>query len=336
MRRRYWVGAADVIYWQITAARLRGGLHDWIAAQRAQGWEVEAGAFSTRGWPQAAIVTVPNLTLRHRGPEVPGNLSWASAGVSVSVSLHHPTELDITPSGPQHIRIGEAPEAIVTGDQIRLSVGPLQEDRLSLALYARALQVEPAAGGWHLTVGLLNAQAQVVPAAGQSEPAVAYSVNTEAIALPATARWPLGPNISSLSAEGALNGPLPPVRNITRWAEAWRDGGGSLDISHLALGWGTLGLTSTATLALDDRLQPMGSGSARLVGYAETLDLFAASGLLSRSAATAAKAILSLIAGTGDSDQPSAVDVPLTLQYRTLSMRQVPLVRLPELDWPNR
>jgi hypothetical protein len=28
------------------------------------------------------------------------------------------------------------------------------------------------------------------------------------------------------------------------------------------------------------------------------------------------------------------VEVPLTLQYRTLSMRQVPLVRLPELDWP--
>ncbi len=73
-----------------------------------------------------------------------------------------------------------------------------------------------------------------------------------------------------------MNGPLPQARDITRWAEAWRDGGGSLEITHLTMGWGPLGLTSSATLALDDQLQPMGSGNARIVGYAETLDRLAA------------------------------------------------------------
>ena len=47
-------------------------------------------------------------------------------------------------------------------------------------------------------------------------------------------------------------------------------------------------------------------------------------------------ALATLMAGSGDSNEPSTVDVPLTLQYRTLSMRQVPLIRLPELDWPAR
>ena len=152
--------------------------------------------------------------------------------------------------------------------------------------------------------------------------------------MPATVKWPLGPNISSLSAEG-LNGPLPPPQDIVPWASAWRDGGGSLELSI----WRWLGTTwphHAGTLALDDQLQPMGSGNARLVGYAETLDRLAAAAILSKSAATAAKAMLSLMAGTGEGDEPSAVDVPLTLQYRTLSMRQVPLVRLPELDWPAR
>ena len=78
----------------------------------------------------------------------------------------------------------------------------------------------------------------------------------------------------------------------------------------------------------------MGSGNGRVVGYAATLDKLAAGGMLTKSAATVAKALLSLMAGAEDPDQPSSVDVPLTLQYRTLSMRQVPLVRLPELDWP--
>ena len=98
--------------------------------------------------------------------------------------------------------------------------------------------------------------------------------------------------------------------------------------------WGPLDLSASATIALDEQLQPMGAGSARLVGYAEALDALAAHAAISRSAATAAKAVLSLMANNPDDGRPPDVDVPLTLQYRTLSMRQVPLARLPEIDWP--
>jgi hypothetical protein len=147
-------------------------------------------------------------------------------------------------------------------------------------------------------------------------------------------RSPLGSTISSLSFDGKLNGQLPPPGPIASWAEAWRDGGGSLEIAHLAVGWGPLGVTGGASLALDDQLQPMGSGTTHLVGYAEALDKLAAGAVLTKSAATAAKAVLSLLAGSGAGNEPASVDVPLTLQYRTLSMRQVPLLRLPELDWP--
>jgi len=350
MRRRYWVlmaailiplAAAHVIYWQIASVRLQTGLRSWIAEQRAQGWQVESGSFAAGGWPRAAAVTVPNLTLRHAGPELPGNVSWASAEVTVSLSLYQPDELRIALTGPQHVRIGDAPDAIVTGDEIGLSVGLLEPDKLPLALRAKSLRVEPASGAWHVTVGLLNGTGAVTPAAGRLQPAVGFSVSTEAIALPAIVKWPLGANISSLSIEGALGGPLLRVHDITAWARAWRDGGGSLTMSHFALGWGPMGVSATATLALDDQLQPIGSGSGRWVGYGETLDRLAASGVLSRSAATAAKAVLSLIggsgmAGTGANDQPAVVDVPLMLQYRTLSMHQVPLIRLPELDWPDR
>jgi hypothetical protein len=44
--------------------------------------------------------------------------------------------------------------------------------------------------------------------------------------------------------------------------------------------------------------------------------------------------VLSLVAHSPEDGSPPDVEVPLTLQYRTLSMRQVPLVRLPEVDWP--
>ncbi|MBS0642377.1 MAG: DUF2125 domain-containing protein, partial [Proteobacteria bacterium] len=189
-------------------------------------------------------------------------------------------------------------------------------------------------GGWYMTAGLVSADFDIATTQAPVRPPVQFSFSSEAIGLPGTLRWALGPNISSLALDGKLNGPLPPVQDVRRWAEAWRDGGGSLEISHLAAGWGPLGMSGGATLALDEQLQPMGSGNAKLVGFAEALDRLAAAGVLTKSAATAAKAVLSLLAGSAAGDDPPTVEVPLTLQYRTLSMRQVPLVRLPELDWP--
>jgi hypothetical protein len=186
-----------------------------------------------------------------------------------------------------------------------------------------------------LTLGHLDVDAVVNQAAAQGQPAVSMSVKAEAIDLPARLNWPLGPHIASVRLDAALNGPLPDATGLTAVATAWRDDGGSLEVRHVETHWGPLGLTATATLALDPELQPMGTGTAQVTGYAATLDALAKNGLMSRSAATTANAVLSLLADTPGDGGPSEVDVPLSLQYRTLSMRQVPLVRLPELDWPQ-
>jgi hypothetical protein len=347
MRRRYTfiivaipllLIAGHFAYWRFAAERVRQGYQEWLTARTAEGWNVASGAPSIGGWPRTATLALPNLTLRHAGPAIPGDVQVASSGVTLSVSLFSPATLRISSTGPIHLRIHDVPDVILTGDEDWISVPLLQSSSRGIDLHVSGLRIEPATGAWHATVGLLNAHTMIADEGNtdQAQAPVTFSVSSEAIALPAVIKWPLGTNISSLSFDGVLNGPLPSARDATAWAEDWRDGGGSLAVTHFALGWGPLGLSSSATLALDDQLQPMGSGNGRVVGYAPTLDRLAAAGMLTKSAATAAKAVLTLMAGTTDADEPSAVDVPLTLQYRTLSMRQVPLVRLPELDWPNR
>ncbi len=345
MRRRYWVMivalpvfiiAADFAYWIVASERLLGGVQQWMMAQRASGWTVSAGPSSIGGWPLAAEVTYRSLALHHAGDDIPGDLSWTSDGVKVSLSLLHPTVLTVSPIGPQHVSIGDIPDTILSGEEMSFTLPLPADSGLFLDLHVKSLKLTPAKGGSGSTVGLLSGHAEMAGSADGKPRAIVFSASAEAIALPASMKWPLGPNISSLFLSGTLNGPLPAVHGITDWADAWRDGGGSLEVKHFTIGWGPLGFTSSATLALDEQLQPMGSGSARLIGYAEALDRLAASGTLTKSAATVAKAVLSLMAGTPDSGTPTAVDVPLTLQYRTLSMRQVPLVRLPELDWPAR
>ena len=346
MRRTLWVVAVAVpvllvagefAYWRLAVGRLQAGFEDWRAARAAAGWQVESGPGGSGGWPLTARLDVPNLTLRHGGASMPGQLQVA-ANVALAVSLADPTTLRIGLNGPAHVQVGDLPEVVLSGDEAWASL-PLRSDRSPpVDLHAGNLRISPPAASWQATVGLLNGRLLIAdpPPADPSRPDATLSLSAEAVALPAGVQWPLGANISSLSLDSALNGRLPANRDIRDWMQGWRDGGGSLGISHLAMGWGPLGLAGSAVLSLDDQLQPMGNGTGHIVGYAAALDRMAASGVLTRSAATAVKAVLSLLAGASESETGSAVDVPLILQSRTLSMHQVPLLRLPALDWPSR
>jgi hypothetical protein len=328
------------LYWHLATGRLETGFRVWQAQARAAGWTVTAGTTKAGGWPLTALLQVDGLSIEGGEPDIPGGFAWTAQQAQLHVSLLAPRSLLIDARGPQTLRLGHGPVVPYAAERLALDVPLTAGDPPSSVgiqadnLHAQTRADSPAAGS--LTIGSLRGHAEIRLDAPQGETAIGFSLSAEAVGLPTDVRWPLGPQMSSVSLEGALEGPVPQTPGLTARATGWRDGGGSLEIQHLAVGWGPLGLSGSATIALDDQLQPMGAGTSRLVGYAAALDALAANGALTRSAATAAKAVLSLLASTPGDNEPSAVDVPLTLQYRTLSMRQVPLVRFPELDWPSQ
>ncbi|MBN9561416.1 MAG: DUF2125 domain-containing protein [Alphaproteobacteria bacterium] len=330
--------AGHALYWRWATQRLEQGFLAWAADRRAHGWVVRAGEPGRGGWPLAATVSVPGLHVEGGQNDIPDGFAWDAERVRLSVRLLQPRSLSISAEGNQRLRLSDLPEIPYTADRLHADV-PFEPgvpahvaDIVARDLRAGMPSGKEAASG--LTIGLLQVHGEVRPAAPQGEPVLAFTTSAEAIGLPPDVRWALGSRISSLSINGALNGPLPRVPGLVHRATAWRDGGGSLAIQRLALGWGPLGLTGSATLALDMRLQPMGTGTARIVGYAETLDALAASGAITKQAAMAAKALAGLIARIpADGGRPE-IEVPLTLQDRTLSIRQIPLARIPELLWP--
>jgi hypothetical protein len=346
MRRRLWILppagvllliAAHFAIWRYEARQLDAGFAAWQADRRAAGWTVSAGTPERGGWPLAATLTVPQVALRGGEPDIPGGLSWSTELLDLHINLLSPGTLQLSAGGVQHLRLADLPDIAYTADST-VALLPLEAETPphSVSLTIRNLRaglpdIDPGAS---LTVGLVQLDGAIKPAAAAGEAALTWRLSTEAIALPAGRSWALGSRISSLAIEGAVDGPVPMARGLVPRATAWRDGGGTLEIKHLAMGWGPLGLSGAATLALDPRLQPMGTGSVRLIGYAASLDALAAGHVLTANTAVAAKAVLSLLATAPEGGGPPEVEVPLTLQDRTLSMRQVPLMKLPEVIWP--
>lgn len=348
MRRGLWmlltalllaVAIGDTIVWHIAVQRMRVGLADWIAATRASGWAVSATAPEAGGWPLAATLTLRDVVLRGGESDIPNGLAWRAEQVVLRIAPRRPDVLEIDGEGAQHLRLADAPDIPYTSAGLQLLV-PLQADpsAQTLDLHGYSLQATIPAGGATDTVTLdrLDADAVLNPAAPKGQAAVSLSATAGGIGLPPRLKWPLGPRIASISLDAALNGPVSGVAGVTARATAWRDGGGAVEVRRFEALWGVLGLAATARLALDPELQPMGTGTARVTGYAAALDDLARGGVITRSAATTAKALLFLLAAAPDDGGPSEVEVPLSLQHHVLSMRQVPLVRLPELDWPPR
>ena len=348
MRRRLWMllialllvaAIGDTLAWHFATQRMRAGLANWVAARRATGWSMSSATPEAGGWPLAATLILRDVALQGGAPDIPDGLAWRAEHVVLRLDLLRPLVLRIDAEGAQHLRVADAPDIPYTAARLQLLV-PLPADPSAQAidLHGEALRASiPVAGAADaLTLDRLDVDAVLHPAAPQGQAAVSMSVKADGIGLPSRLNWALGPRIASIVLDAALNGPLPDATGLTAAATSWRDDGGSLAVQHIETHWGPLGLNATATLALDPELQPMGTGTARVTGYAETLDALARNGRMSRSAATTAKAVLSLLASARDDGSPSEVEVPLSLQYRTLSMRQVPLVRLPELDWPQQ
>ena len=329
------LAGADYAYWNWAAQTLLRGIQTWVTERRAEGWRIELGPISVAGWPNVVTARIASIHMARFAREIDGDIDISVNGTTLSVALWRPTELSLVLDGDQRVALNGRPPYLLRGDSLSASIPLANQASTPVTAQGRGLRLEAGDGVWVTVIAAIDGEAMMART-DQGQPAVDFGIAATGIELPNSVKWPLGTSIRNIAIAGRCDGPFPAARSAATLARDWRDGGGSLELKQATVDWGPLVMSGTATLALDDQLQPMGSGNAKVTGYVEALDRLAAAGVLTRSAATVAKAMLSLLAGTGTGDVPTEVEVPLSLQYRTLSMRQVPLVRLPELDWPSQ
>jgi hypothetical protein len=331
------LAVAHTALWMIATARLQDELAGWQMRRRAAGWTAAAGQPVRAGWPFAAAVRLADPVLAGGDKDVPGGLSWHAGEAELAIALLRPDVLRVRLSGQQRLRLSTLPEFGFAADRFELTI-PLNAssaDRGPLDLAATGLQVALSTGA--LDIAAIALHADTWPAAPPGQAALAVTCTAETINLPPLRHarpWPIGSHIAAASFEAALTGPWPGAGDVALRAASWRDAGGKLEVRRLALAWGALGLSASATAALDEQMQPMGAATARVQGYDAALHALVSSGVLGTRVAQAIGGVLGLLARPAEQGGAPQVEVPITLDNRTLSLGPFPLVRLREWVWP--
>ena len=345
--------AANSVVWLVAARQIEAAFHDWVAARRSEGWQVQTGPERLGGWPLSACVTVAGFAISGGQALVPGGLAWRSFRLLLSVDPLTPRRLRVRAQGEQRFRIAGSPEIALAASRIEAALplfagsGPAE----SMAINATEPRLGPAGLDPDLiragTLGVEVSLASSAVGAGQpgigtraaavagTRPELQLQVHATSVRIAHAGLAALGRDIALVSLAAVMTGPLPSGPAWTAELGAWRDGGGALTVRDFSLIWGPLAVGAAGRLVLDRAMQPAGEATARILGYTAALDALVAHGSIGPGAATAAKAVLMLLAHPAATPgAPPEVDVPLRLEDRTLSVGSIPLLEVPALSWP--
>jgi hypothetical protein len=328
-------GAGHALLWQWMANQLEDGFAAWTAVRRSQGWQVAHGPPQRGGWPFTVTLTLPQFRLAGGEATLPGGMAWQADRLVLRLQPPRLDRLQLDLAGRHRLRLGDA-ELPFTADRLHGTL-PLEQGVLpsELTMEGERLRLGTAADGVELRTLQLALATRITAIEG--EPAVTLRGAADDLTLPAgagPALTALGRTIASVMLEAAITGPVPPGRTPAAQAAAWREGGGTLNLRSLALRWGPVAATTTATLTLDEALQPMGAATLRLTGGPEALDAAAAAGLVPARTAATARTFVRLLSRSPPDGGPPQLEVPLTLEDRTLTLARIAVARLPPWHWP--
>ena len=309
-----------------------------LVAPPLAGWRASGGALRRGGWPLAATVEVPALSAAGPLGNAPGETwRWQAERLAVSLAFARPRTVEVTIGGQQSVQVGTASPIPFTAQRLVALVtfeigGPARTVTVEVAGLHAALPTGP------LGIARLEIGTDQRPAAQKGEPVLVVMIAAQGINLPPGQPWPLGPTIERFLLDLVVTGPMPNIPDLADRAAAWRDGGGAVEVRRLELNWGEVTLSGGATLALDGQLQPVGAATARVAGHAAALRALTVAGMLTPRTSVAAGAVLALMARPPAGGGTPVVEVPFSLQNRTLALGggalgRIPLVRVPELVW---
>lgn len=321
-----WVAAIGVaaislafFAWLIVAQQIEERTLAWAEARKAEGYTLAWQSFDVGGFPF-------RFELAFAEPRI-GRNGWTAEAPRLEASYR--------PWRPDRIDLA-APRLSLAGPD---GAGSIEQARGEVRLeggQATQVAIEGAAATARIRTDDLGRadRARLVvdgfsPAAdGAQNETISGSMSLwGAKPNPPLAEQLLFPDPFDFAATGAIKGPLADLA-------AWRDAGGTIDLSRVVLVWGPVKLDGNATLALDGQMRLLGAGTAKVQGVTPLLDRLVSKGQVRPQDASVAKVVLGLLAKP-TADGGSEITVPITAQDGKLFLGPAAVATLRPLGSPK-
>lgn len=332
------VVALHALAWRWLGGQMEDGLRGWARSQRAAGWHVSYDPPRRGGWPFSVSLEVPQFRVQGPASFAEGELEWAVPELVLRVAPPLIDRLIAEPRGAQRLRLGEV-EIPYAADRLEFVV-PFEPGAAvrQIDIVAERLRAGTPEGPAELRE--FQAHIETRGSATEAEAALAMTLSasgfdlpTGLLRLPAVAA--LGRRVDAVSADLSVSGPILFSDSLAARAEAWREGGGTLELRDAGLRWGAAEGALRMTLTLDDTMQPMGAGQVQLAGAGDVLRALVAAGAIAPRVGTAAQAAAALLARPPEGGGPPRIDLPVTLEDRRLGVGPIRLLRFAPVTWPT-
>ena len=314
-----------VIFWFVMAEQFRDAVRDW--AEDGDGYRAAYSGLVLGGFPLLVRLTVEDASLSR-----PGFWAWRGPRVVLESRPWSPWRIRIWAPGEFELELPGAngPAAWKGGARELSAEVAFEGDRISDGRI-RISGLELAAAAGRLAVASGTFRLSVLGGVDADHLTAAADLRVEAMDVEAPGELPLGQHLGRIALAARVMG------GIGRGPEAlaqWRDKGGTVEVTDLALDYGPLEARASGTVALDGAMQPVGAFTARIRGFFQTVDALKDRGLIRARDAVTAKVVLGVLARNPGDGGPPALNLAVTVQDGKVYVGPVALAEVPEIHWP--
>jgi hypothetical protein len=328
------LGAAYTGYWFWLAQTFQQNLALWVDQQRAMGYRISYAAGEPGGYPLAIHIALSEVVI----DSPPGQSPWRLGTASKSLS--------IAPWAPLSLRLldgdgsaacnlqwaADGEDYVLSIDGMDLTVRLSSEGDLpAIRISGKSVAVSQQG---RQTVRLTQPSGSVafLQAASDTQSSAEFLLSAQGIDFmpPAQSDSKIVETSGWLVA-GQVKGPVP-LEPLPAALAAWSSEGGHVELTQFNANWeAATTVSGDGTVALDQRLQPVGAFSAVVRGYNEAVDAAVARGVMTPAQGTAVKLWLS--ARAEKDERGFKVKLPLTIQDGFVSMGPIKLAQVPRIAW---
>ena len=320
-------------YWFIAAGEIEGRIDAWAERQRAQGLEIESGGTDVAGFPFRFEVSLREPRIR----DTRNGWRWSAGGLRAEALAWDFGEVTVFPDRRNSV------EVLLEGDRWRTIDAEIEDGRLVVGLdesrrfeeVSLDLTGLEVVGLWPqgpARVGSLQANGISFGGGAVDDEALQTTIAVRDVVLPSDLAEGLGDSLAFLDIDASVVGPIPSERGTNEAITAWRDAGGTLELTDFRVRWGPLGIESSGTIALDGAMRPIAALTADIIGYGDVIDALIMSNMIPLGDAFIAKVAFNMLAEKPEDGGPPVLrSVPVTAQDGILSVATIKVAELPPL-----